>query len=66
MCFCVRFLAVGCDDVELVRHGHEVRVRGARAAPTMQVFRLHEPALQGQVAAHQLRQGRAAVQGGCA
>lgn len=55
--------AVSGHDVEPVRSGHEVRPRGARAAPALQEFGLHEPALQGQVAVHQLREGRAAVQG---
>lgn len=51
------------DHVELLRRRHEVRAGRARDPPAVQDVRLHEPALQGQMAVHQLRQGRAAVQG---
>lgn len=56
-------IAVRGHDVELLRCGHEVRVGGTRGAPVVQDVRVHEPALQGQMAVYQLRQRRPALQG---
>lgn len=47
--------------MELVRGGYEVCSGGTRDPQTLQEFRLYESPLQGQVAAHQLRQGRSAL-----
>lgn len=49
--------------MEPLRGGHEVRPGGARATQAVQVVSLHEPPLQGEMAVHELREGRASIQG---
>lgn len=49
--------------MELLRRGHEVRAGRTRDAPAVQDLGVHEPPFQSEMAVHELRERRAAVQG---